>query len=131
MYLFYVMDVNVVYSSKTRPNYKLPNAIAFDLDETIGSFSNFHSIWARLDELMKTQQTFDDLMDLYPEFLRSLIILMVFGFSVRSFDVRSCSSSLQITPSASKIKTLLADKTSEPLRLGEKLSGRKINTRIL
>lgn len=48
----------------------LPNAIAFDLDETIGSFSDFHSIWARLENHMKTQQVFNDLMELYPEFLR-------------------------------------------------------------
>jgi hypothetical protein len=52
-------------------------AIAFDLDETIGSFSDFHSIWARLETHMKTQQTFNDIMELYPDFLR-VDILSVF-----------------------------------------------------
>ena len=48
----------------------LPSAIAFDLDETIGSFSDLHSIWARLESNMKTQSNFNGIMDLYPEFLR-------------------------------------------------------------
>ena len=61
-------DVKVLYSSKRKQ--LLPNAIAFDLDETIGSFSDFHSIWARLENNMKTQPTFNAIMDLYPEFLR-------------------------------------------------------------
>ena len=68
MYLFYVMDVNVIYTNCTTTlNQK---AIAFDLDETIGSFSDFYSIWARLDAPMKSQKVFNDLLDLYPEFLR-------------------------------------------------------------
>jgi hypothetical protein len=70
MYLFYVMDVKVIYTSLNRMPNTLPNAIAFDLDETIGSFSDFHSIWARLEQYMRTQLVFNDIMDLYPEFLR-------------------------------------------------------------
>jgi len=65
-------SVRVIYNSIGRSTR--PNAIAFDLDETIGSFSDFYSIWARLEEDMKTQSTFNALMDLYPEFLRVGII---------------------------------------------------------
>lgn len=70
MYLFYEMDVKVMYTSISRGPSSVPNAIAFDLDETIGSFSDFYSIWARLEPSMKTQQIFEEIMDLYPEFLR-------------------------------------------------------------
>lgn len=84
MCVFYVMDVDytaffprLIYkSTKKRVS---PNAIAFDLDETIGSFSDFHSIWARLDAKMKTQHIFNDIMDLYPEFMR-VGILSIFRY---------------------------------------------------
>lgn len=70
MYLFYVMDVKVIYTSEIYKSSKIRNAIAFDLDETIGSFSYFYSIWTLLDPDMKTQSIFNEIMDLYPEFLR-------------------------------------------------------------
>jgi hypothetical protein len=63
------MDVKLIYKSHPSST-NLPKAIAFDLDETLGSFSDFYSIWARLDTHMKTQQVFNGIMDLYPEFLR-------------------------------------------------------------
>ena len=65
------MDVKLIYTSTNRVGSNLvPNAIAFDLDETIGSFSDFYSIWARLEPSMKTQPIFEEILDLYPEFLR-------------------------------------------------------------
>jgi hypothetical protein len=63
------MDVKLIYKSHASST-NLPKAIAFDLDETLGSFSDFYSIWARLETYMKTQQVFNGIMDLYPEFLR-------------------------------------------------------------
>ena len=89
MYVFYVMDVNVIYTSNNKNRNKLPNAIAFDLDETIGSFSDFHSIWARLDDYMKTQVLFDEIMDMYPEFLR-IGILSVLRYIKCKQDVGVC-----------------------------------------
>ena len=65
-------EVKVVYNSVI-PSTR-SNAIAFDLDETLGSFSDFHSLWARLEVHMRTQDVFNELMDLYPEFLRVGII---------------------------------------------------------
>lgn len=47
--------------------------IVFDLDETIGSFSDLEILWTALGELdffKQTQSTFNELLDLYPEFLR-------------------------------------------------------------
>jgi hypothetical protein len=64
------LDVKVIYTSTSKRGRILPNVIAFDLDETIGSFSYFHSIWARLEPDMRTQDTFNEIMDLYPEFMR-------------------------------------------------------------
>jgi hypothetical protein len=66
------MDVvKVIYTSTNRNcSNHVPNAIAFDLDETIGSFSDFYSIWARLDPAIRTQPIFEEILDLYPEFLR-------------------------------------------------------------
>lgn len=63
-----VSSLKVIYTSPKRPSS--PNAIAFDLDETIGNFSEFHLVWKRLEPDMKTQEVFDCIMDLYPEFLR-------------------------------------------------------------
>jgi hypothetical protein len=65
-------SVKLIYNSFKQNN--LPNAIAFDLDETIGSFSDFHSLWSRLEPEMQTQEIFNDTMDLYPEFLRVGIV---------------------------------------------------------
>jgi hypothetical protein len=45
-------------------------AVAFDLDETLGSFADLHSIWTMIGREHQTQKIFDDAMDLYPEFLR-------------------------------------------------------------
>ena len=87
MYLFYAMDnkvademkvtegmkVKVIYTHHSNNRVQkttLPCAIAFDLDETLGSFSDFYSIWARLEDDTKTQSNFNEIMDMYPEFLR-------------------------------------------------------------
>ena len=68
------MVVKVIYTRNASNNRvqktSLPCAIAFDLDETLGSFSDFYSIWARIEDAEKTQSNFNEIMDLYPEFLR-------------------------------------------------------------
>jgi len=51
--------------------------IVFDLDETIGSFSDLEILWTALGELdffELTQSSFNQLLDLYPEFLRCGIL---------------------------------------------------------
>jgi hypothetical protein len=67
-------DVKVTYNATEYSKSSSPNAIAFDLDETLGSFTDFHPLWAKLEPHMKTQSVFNELMDLYPEFLRVGII---------------------------------------------------------
>jgi len=47
--------------------------VVFDLDETIGSFSDLEILWSALcemDAFEQTQESFNQLLDLYPEFLR-------------------------------------------------------------
>ena len=84
------MDVKVIYTTSTlRKSDMLPNAIAFDLDETLGSFSDFHSIWARLEPRMQTQSTFNEILNLYPEFLR-VGILSILRYIKSKQEVGRC-----------------------------------------
>jgi hypothetical protein len=51
--------------------------VVFDLDETLGYFSEFGMLWdclSRTENRKLTQQDFNDLLDLFPEFLRPNII---------------------------------------------------------
>lgn len=55
--------------------------VVFDLDETLGYFTEFGIFWDSLSQYLKTnkkqalsQTDFDDILDLYPEFLRPNII---------------------------------------------------------
>jgi hypothetical protein len=67
-------------SSKLRRGIK---SIVFDLDETVGSFSDLHILWMGLEHIRtadKDQQTgFNKVLDLYPEFLR-YGILSIFDY---------------------------------------------------
>jgi len=54
-------------------------SIVFDLDETIGSFSDLHILWTGIENIMASsdkdqQNIFNTILDLYPEFLRYGII---------------------------------------------------------
>jgi hypothetical protein len=51
--------------------------VVFDLDETLGYFSEFGMLWdclSRTENRKLTQQDFNNLLDLFPEFLRPNII---------------------------------------------------------
>lgn len=60
----------IYISEKTQKNGKV---IIFDLDETIGSFSDFYILWNTI-ETHNLQIDFNELLDLYPEFLRHGIL---------------------------------------------------------
>jgi hypothetical protein len=53
-----------------------PRVVAFDLDETLGSFSDLYILWSSLQEYTdkSVPLNFNKLLDLYPEFLRYGII---------------------------------------------------------
>lgn len=72
------MSVQVYKGGLFRPSRNLhiksrKKVIVFDLDETIGSFGDLEILWTALGELnffKQTQESFNRLLDLYPEFLR-------------------------------------------------------------
>ena len=55
--------------------------VVFDLDETLGYFTEYGIFWDSLGNYLKTknkralsQKDFDDILDLFPEFIRPNII---------------------------------------------------------
>ena len=61
------------YKKKYQKRYQ--KIIVFDLDETIGSFGDLYILWSGLQKIYlfdkeNVQSEFDNIMDLYPEFLR-------------------------------------------------------------
>jgi len=68
-------EINEIYISR---KYKTKKVIVFDLDETIGSFSDFYKLWeiilSTLNKKPDPPINFEELLDLYPEFLRHGIL---------------------------------------------------------
>lgn len=56
-----------IYYKKTK------NVFIFDLDETLGSFNDLYILWINLKDIIK----FNDLLDLFPEFIRVGIIPII------------------------------------------------------
>lgn len=67
-----VYSNNYIKSKSTRNK-----VIVFDLDETIGSFGELYILWTTYDFNIKNQDTFNQLLDLYPEFLRYGILNII------------------------------------------------------
>jgi len=53
---------------------KTPRVIAFDLDETLGSFMDLEVLWQLLLEYPSPTIGFNEVLDMYPEFLRRGIL---------------------------------------------------------
>jgi hypothetical protein len=81
------MQQTQIYNSrfkfKKKPDQPISKVVAFDLDETLGSFGSLDVLWRGLIQLKRenpatpfkeTQEYFDRLLDLYPEFLRTGIL---------------------------------------------------------
>jgi len=85
--VFYIrlnMDKQIkIYKGKyynTKPNAKNSKVIVFDLDETFGSFFELKIIWdyiSSIDQRLTTSKQFNELLDLYPEFLRYGILHII------------------------------------------------------
>jgi hypothetical protein len=66
-------------------NIKRGKYIVFDLDETLGSFVDLYILWKGVAHLNKTgvikfegsQYNFNDILDIYPEFLRCGIMTIL------------------------------------------------------
>jgi hypothetical protein len=76
----------IIYDSNhNNPNAKpTPKAVAFDLDETLGNFSDLYKLWKTQSDLEFTR-----LLDLFPEFLR-VGILDVLRFLKNKIETGEC-----------------------------------------
>jgi len=79
--------------------YAIKKVIVFDLDETIGSFSDFYILWSTIDNYIKEEDRnksisdfieFNDLLNLYPEFFRHGI-LHILDFIYHKKIAKLCS----------------------------------------
>ena len=68
-----MIPLEVYSSSYVKSKSTNKKVIVLDLDETIGSFRELYILWT----IDKTQKRFNDLLDLYPEFLRYGILNIV------------------------------------------------------
>ena len=70
---------------------KINKVIVFDIDETIGSFYELMLLWNGLEEfgIYLNQEFFNDLLDMYPEFLRYGIIT-IFEYLLHKKRTRDC-----------------------------------------
>jgi hypothetical protein len=65
--------------------------IIFDLDETIGSFSDFYILWQTMNKhIQPNTMNFNSLLDIYPEFLRHGI-LQILDFLYYKKQTGECS----------------------------------------
>jgi hypothetical protein len=85
-----------VYKGKyfSKPKFKqVSKVIAFDLDETLGSFIDLDILWRTLKNLEKQYDIivdFNKLLDLYPEFLR-YGILSILEFLYQKKKAKQCN----------------------------------------
>lgn len=79
-----------IATTPTRSRIFSRKAVAFDLDETMGSFSDLYMlIWLKLPARNRTQPIFNKLLDLFPEFLR-VDIMSIFEFLKDKIDKKEC-----------------------------------------
>jgi hypothetical protein len=59
-------------------HFKVPNkVVVFDLDETLGSFADLYIIWCGIKHALPSCSTFNELCDIFPEFLRYGILTIL------------------------------------------------------
>jgi len=63
-----------IFKNKPLKCSSVPKVIVFDLDETLGSFAHLEILWNTLLLYNQNNILFNDLLDLYPEFIRYGII---------------------------------------------------------
>ena len=94
---------------------KASKVVVFDLDETLGSFSDLFLLWSGIRHYYPTFDKFTELLDIFPEFLRYGII-SILSFLKQKKNTRECDkifiyTNNQCAPSwASLITTYLHNK---------------------
>jgi hypothetical protein len=85
---------------------KIGKVIVFDLDETIGSFTDLYILWEVIEKYIHIRSEkrvdFDELLELYPEFLRHGII-NILEFLYHKKRTKECSNIFIYTNNQCKI----------------------------
>lgn len=82
-----ILQIHIGKHFRRPRNKKCVKSIVFDLDETIGSFADLNTLWLGLQQIhepisaAELQPYFNDILDLYPEFLR-YGILSIFEYLI-------------------------------------------------
>ncbi len=88
------------YMKRTGTTAGTCRVVAFDLDETLGSFADLHILWNSLPRETFTQpekhEVFGQLLDLYPEFIR-VGIMKILRFISRKIRDGKCGKVLLYT----------------------------------
>ena len=66
-------DIIEIYKGKsffTQSRKRTTSVLAFDLDETLGSFVDLEVLWRWINSMKNNNISFNQVLDLYPEFLR-------------------------------------------------------------
>ena len=89
--LFYFKNILFYINTQVSdmPN-KTNKVVVFDLDETLGSFGDLYILWSGITQLHPQFTQFEQLMDLYPEFLR-YGILTILEFLYEKKKTKECS----------------------------------------
>jgi hypothetical protein len=93
-----ISSSETVICTYSYPKYYPKKVIVFDLDETLGSFSDLYILWCYLENIKKEyslnlgldQSFFNELLNLYPEFLR-LGITTILEYLVYKKKSNECS----------------------------------------
>lgn len=113
-------------SSYGSPKSSKPSSktIAFDLDETLGSFGDLYLLWIGIETYIKSDIDsyiiFRELLDLYPEFLRHGI-LSILEYLLHKKRIGECSRIILYTNNQCKegwidhILRYIGDKLGEPI----------------
>ncbi len=83
----YMPELQTVFKAPDPQRY--PKAVAFDLDETLGTFADLYLLWVKLKPTFRTQAVFHQLLALYPEFLR-VGIVSVLSFLREKIESGEC-----------------------------------------
>ena len=72
-----------IFKNKPLKCSSVPKVIVFDLDETLGSFAHLEILWNTLLLYNQNNILFNDLLDLYPEFIRyGIINILEYVYSI-------------------------------------------------
>ena len=124
---------------KGSPKSGKGKTIAFDLDETLGSFGDLYLLWVGIETYIQSEDIdpdilFRELLDLYPEFLRHGII-SILEYLLHKKRMGECSHVVLYTNNQCKegwidhILKYLGDKLGEPI-FDKTVCAFKINKKI-